>query len=436
MSSALLSMSLKELDRVDLMRRIHERRLTQAKAAEILGVGLRQVERLYRTYKRQGPVGLASGKRGRPSNRKLPGELREHALELVRTHYADFGPTLALEKLQQHHGVTVSVETLRKWMVADGLWTPRAERRGRVQQPRRRRDCLGELVQIDGSDHEWFEARAPRCVLLVFVDDATGRLMELQFCMAESTFAYFNSTQRYLQQHGKPVAFYSDKANIFRVNKREPKGGDGLTQFGRAMTALNIDIICANTPAAKGRVERAHLTLQDRLVKELRLAGVSDVAAANRFLPGFTDEYNQRFGRPPRNPYNAHRPLLPGERLDDIFTWQEQRRVSKSLTVNYHRIMYLLEESDEARKVRGKRVTVHETEDGDISIRNGPIELPATAFPMEQACVSQGAIVSNKLLAGALTEIKQRQEVQAQQRLAGRMTLRDKAILRRQVPSP
>jgi transposase len=436
MTAALLSMSLQELDRVELMRRIHERRLTQRKAAELLGVSLRQVERLYRAYKRAGPAGLASRKRGRPSNRKLPAALRKRALQFVRSKYRDFGPTLAQEKLEQRHGLAVSVETLRRWMIEDGLWTPRAERRGRVQQPRRRRDCLGELIQIDGCDHEWFEERGPRCVLLVYVDDATGRLMELRFCQAESTFAYFTSTQRYLERHGKPVAFYSDKATIFRVNAAEPKGGDGVTQFSRAMSALNIDVICANTPAAKGRVERAHQTLQDRLVKELRLAGVSDVEAGNRFLVGFQEEYNRRFARAACNPYDAHRPLLPEEHLAEVFTWQEQRHVSTNLTLHYKRVMYLLEDTKAARQVRGKHVTVHELENGAVSIRAGRVVLAATPFPKEQGRVTQGAIVANKLLAGALTEIKRQQETRANERLSRRMSRREKEILRSEMGSP
>jgi hypothetical protein len=180
---------------------------------------------------------------------------------------------LAAEKLAEHHGCLVSRETLRGWMIADGLWQDRRHRLPSPHQPRRRRDCLGELVQIDGSEHAWFEDRGPPCTLLAFVDDATSRLMELRFVTSESAFDYFRATRAYLEAHGKPVAFYSDKHGIFRVNRKEAAGGDGVTQFGRALLALNIDIICANSPQAKGRIERAFGTLQDRMVKELRLAG-------------------------------------------------------------------------------------------------------------------------------------------------------------------
>src|SRR5712672_1124561 len=189
--------------------------------------------------------------------------LRDHAIALVREYYADFGPTLAAEKLGERHDVRVSRETLRGWMQRAGIWLPRAERR-RIQQPRHRREHFGELIQIDGSDHRWFEDRAAPCTLLVFIDDATSRLMELRFVASESTFAYFETLKSYLQHHGKPVAFYSDKHSIFRVSSEDAAGGDGLTQFGRALSELNIEILCANSQA-KGRVERAHHTLQDRL---------------------------------------------------------------------------------------------------------------------------------------------------------------------------
>jgi hypothetical protein len=193
---------------------------------------------------------------------------REQALALVRERYADFGPTFAHQKLTEEHALAFSVETLRGWMTAAGLWVSRAQRARRSQPPRPRRACLGELVQIDGSAHAWFEDRGPVCTLLVYVDDATSRLMELCFAEVESTFDYFRATRRYLERHGKPMAFYSDRLSVFHVYKRDTAhGGRGVSQFGRALQALNIDIICATTAAAKGRVERANQTLQDRLVK-------------------------------------------------------------------------------------------------------------------------------------------------------------------------
>ena len=193
-------------------------------------------------------------------------------MALVRERYADFGPTLACEKLWECHGIGLAKETVRRWMRDAGLWIPRAQRPPKIYQPRARRACFGELVQIDGSEHAWFEGRGPVCTLLVYIDDATSRLMALHFTASESTFSYFEATRAYLERYGKPVALYSDKASVFRPTT---KGDAGVTHFARAMYELNIDTFCANSSPAKGRVERAHLTLQDRLVKELRLAARS-----------------------------------------------------------------------------------------------------------------------------------------------------------------
>src|SRR5271163_3982473 len=254
-----------------------------------------------KVYRTDGPTGLISRRRGCPSNRRKPAELRSEALAIIRERYWDFGPTLAAEKLREVHGLSLGRETLRLWMIEAGIWADRKQRRKQVHQPRHRRECVGELVQIDGCEHWWFEDRGPQCTLLVFVDDATSRLMHLQFVESESTFAYFHAARAYLETWGKPVAFYSDKHGVFRVNHPGALGGDGMTQFGRALHALNIDIICANSSQAKGRVERAHKTLQDRLVKELRLAGATTLAEGNALLPAFVADYNARFAKPPAN---------------------------------------------------------------------------------------------------------------------------------------
>jgi transposase len=428
MDSELVVMSRREIERAHVMRAIQERRLTQTQAASQLVLSVRQVERLFARYKRDGPAGLVSRQRGQ-RNHVLPDGLREEALCIVRTRYLDFGPTLAHEKLLEVHGLRMSVETLRKWMTEDGIWKTRAQRKKRIQQPRHRRDCYGELVQIDGSDHHWFEERGPRCVLLVYVDDATSELMELWMCESESAFSYFHATRGYLECHGKPVAFYSDKAGVFRVNAKNPKAGDGFTQFGRAMNDLNIDIICANTPAAKGRVERANKTLQDRLVKELRLRGICTMDEANAYLPEFMQDYNRRFARAARNDHDAHRPLTERDCLDDIFTWQEERRVTAQLTVHHKRTMYILEPSDEAKAAAKKRVTVVEYEDGRVSIRFQGVTLAARPFHKD-GCVTQGAIVENKLLSGALTEIRKRQQQKEQELVRSAKSKREKRIVR------
>jgi winged helix-turn helix protein len=246
---AVLSMSKQEFSRLDVLLRVQSGCLRVSDACVRIGLQRRQVFRLLRGLKQDGAASLLSKRRGQPSNHRLPAEVRTLALSIVRERYPDFGPTLAAEKLAEHHGCSVSRETLRGWMIADGLWQDRRHRVASPHQPRRRRDCLGELVQIDGSEHAWFEDRGPPCTLLAFVDDATSRLMQLRFVTSESAFDYFRTTRAYLEEHGKPVALYSDKHGIFRVNRKEAVGGDGVTQFGRALLALNIDIM----PTARRR---------------------------------------------------------------------------------------------------------------------------------------------------------------------------------------
>jgi hypothetical protein len=280
MTVTIISMSSRELKRLEAIRQLDEGRLTRAQAGQLVGLGMRQMQRLLNAYRQHGPPALVSRKRGRPSNRRYPPAFREHVIDLVRKHYGDFGPTLAAEKLGERHDLFISVATLRRWMIEAELWLPRRLRERRVYQPRYRRECFGELVQIDGSDHHWFEDRGPPCTLLVYIDDATGRLLELRFVPSESTFDYFLSTKRYLQRYGKPVAFYSDKHSIFRVNRPGALNGDGMTQFGRALHELNIDIICANSSQAKGRVERVNRTLHGRIQRAVRQVAPAGAGSA------------------------------------------------------------------------------------------------------------------------------------------------------------
>jgi hypothetical protein len=431
MAKELVTMSRKEIDRLEVIRRVLERRLSQVKAAELIGLSTRQVRRLSTAYEQLGPTALASRKRGKPSNRRLPAELELRATAIVRELYVDFGPTLAQEKLKELHGVNVARETLRKWMAAAGIWLTRAKRLPKVHQPRHRRSCFGELVQIDGSSHDWFEDRGPSCTLLVYIDDATGRLMELRFVKSESTFDYFASTMTYLGRHGKPVAFYSDKHSIFRLCHQGATGrADGETQFGRALTELNIDIICANSPQAKGRVERMNKTLQDRLVKELRLRGISNMEDGNAFLPEYTEDYNRRFGRTPQNPHDAHRPLQDGEDLCRIFSWQEERTLSRNLTVHFKRVTYLVEPSSDTLPLGGKRVRVYEWEDGRVEIHAEGRSLPYSIFD-QNPNVTQGAIVENKRLGAALTIIQAAQGERDRIRLdSKKLTIRQKDRIR------
>src|SRR5438874_1800664 len=394
-----LTLSMKELDRLQLMIRIAERRLTRRHAATLLGLSERQARRLYRAFRRDGADGLVSRQRGRPSARRLPAATQAHALALIRERYPDFGPTFAHQKLTEEHGLAFSVETLRGWMTAAGLWVPRAQRARRSYPPRERRACLGELVQIDGSEHAWFEDRGPRCTLLVYVDDATSRVMELCFAESESTFDYFRATRRYLERHGKPMAFYSDRLSVFHVQARDrAQRGPGLSQFGRALRELNIDSLCANSPQAKGRVERANGTLQDRLVKELRLRGLNDPAAADPFLPAFMADHNQRFAQPPRVAHDAHRALHADEDLTQIFTLQDTRQIGRQLTINYKRDLYILEDSVENRRLRGTTALLREAEDGAVTIRANGRLLAAHRHGKDHAELDPGVVVEHKHL--------------------------------------
>src|SRR6202790_4219313 len=400
-----IQMSDRELTRLRVMIDLADGRLTTEAAATLMSIGRRQLFRLRRAFASDGPSGLISRKRGSPSNRKHGETFRRAVLVLVHERYPDFGPTLAAEKLAERHGLRVGVETLRQWMMADGLWVDRRHKLPSPHQPRRRRECLGELVRIDGLEHAWFENRGEMCTLLAFVDDATSRLMQLRFVASESAFDYFRATREYLETHGNPVPLYSDKHGIFRVNSKDAAGGDRITQFGRALSELNIDIICANSPQAKGRVERAFGTLQDRLVKELRLAGISTIAAANAWLPGFITTHNDRFGRAPANAKDLHRKLTSADNLDEILAWREERTVTRNLTLHYDRMMLMLDPTPFARGLVRKKVDVVNSPDGRFAIQFEGKPLPFQVFDKIQT-VEPGAIVENKRLGAALAMVK------------------------------
>jgi transposase len=414
MSNPGITRHMRDLDRLKTIQAVIDGEMKPGRAAERLGLSVRQIERLVIRYRAEGAVGLISRHRNRSGNRALKAPIAERIVAILRERYADFGPTLAAEKLQTCHGIVIAKETVRQMQIAAGLWLPRKQRPPRIQQPRTRRACLGELVQIDGCEHRWFEDRAPMCTAIVYVDDATSRLMVVRFAGTESTFAYFEATHEYLQSYGKPLAFYSDKASIFRVNRASASGGDGHTQFGRVLYELNIDGICANTPAAKGRVERAHQTLQDRLVKELRLQQISSVEAANAFMPTFMAEYNARFAKEPHNSHDAHRALRADEDLGLIFSWRELRKLTQNLTLNYERKLYLLPDNPEARRLIGKYIDVLQYPDGRIEIRAGGRVLPYSRYD-KLGVIDQGAIVENKRL-GHVLQIVQRTQAQRDNR--------------------
>jgi hypothetical protein len=336
---------------------------------------------LVRRARLEGDAGLVSRQRGRASNNRMALALRSRIATLLGDKYPDFGPTLAAEKLLELDSIAVSAETIRQMQIGLDLWKPKRRRAKRVFQLRERRARFGELIQIDGSPHDWFEGRGPRCALLVFIDDATGRLTALRFAPAETTTAYLVALRGYVLEHGLPLAFYSDRHGIFRVNAKDAKSGDGKTEFGRVADRLGIEPIHALTPQAKGRVERANQTLQDRMVKEMRLAGISSIEAANAFAPGFITCFNAKFAVPPRDPASAHRPWTKmAQALDDDLARHEERVLSKALTFRSGGTMYCVKTAGPGTALHGAKVTLHHFPGGGLSVHYKERILPVTAY--------------------------------------------------------
>jgi transposase len=395
----LLEMSAKEMSRLEVMQRLSRKQLSQKEAGRILDLSSRQIKRLLRAYRAKGAAGLVSKHRGRKGNNRLPEEVQKRALNLLKTKYKGFGPTLAHEKLVEKEKLKLSDESVRNLMIEEGLWKPRKARKVVIHQLRERRACFGELIQIDGSPHDWFEGRAEACVLLVFIDDATGKLVQLRFVENESFFSYCQAAEGYFQQSGKPVAFYSDKHGIFRVNLPSRGSGEALTQFGRAMQELDIQIICANSPQAKGRVERVIQTLQDRLPKEMRLRGISHLTDGNAYLPEFMLDFNQRFAVEARSSVNAHRPLTAKDELARILTWQETRTLSKNLTLQFEKVVYQIQTDRPSYALRNAQVTVSVNAQDEITILYHGKALPYSIYKQQ---ARQAEIVSSKQLDLAL----------------------------------
>jgi transposase len=371
----------------------------QSEAARMLSLSVRQIKRLLRTYREKGAAGLVSKHRGRKANNRLSEEAKKQALNLLKTKYQGFGPTLAHEKLVEKEKLKLSDESVRKLMIEEGLWKARKAKKTAVHQLRERRACFGELIQIDGSPHGWFEGRTDPCVLLVFIDDATSKLVQLLFVESESFFTYCQAAEEYFRCCGKPIAFYSDKNSIFRVNVPSTGAGDALTQFGRAMLELDIEIICANTPQAKGRVERVIQTLQDRLPKEMRLRGISNMIDGNAYLPEFFQDFNQRFGEAPRSNLDLHRPLTPKDDLARILTWQETRTLSKNLTLQFYKTVYQIQTQRPSYALRNAQVTVCMSAQQQITILYNRKALSFTIYNQQ---AQQAEVVSAKQIDLAL----------------------------------
>jgi transposase len=392
-------MSQKEATRAQILGLVDELKISQKEAAERLNVTSRQVRRLIKRYHAEGLSGLISKKRGQVSNRRLDEATKATAIELIGTHYRDFGPTLVVEKLTERHKLTLSVETVRQLMIAADYWHPKKGNKICTHPMRERRGQWGELIQIDGSPHDWFEGRSENCTLLVFIDDATGKLTQLRFVKTETTWAYLHVLHDHVVRYGVPVALYSDKHSIFRINAKTADP-DAETQFSRAARALGITCIHANSPQAKGRVERANQTLQDRLVKEMRLLGIDNKEAANAWLPGFIVDYNQRFAVTAKSPIDAHVPYQDSkEALMRILSVQVTRTLSKNLSCQYENKLLQIETMGTGLALRKAKITLHEHFDGRTELFWQGRRLTYTLLdkPLRQASVADAKTVNTRV---------------------------------------
>ena len=374
-----LGMSEQEIERAGVLAEVVAGRLRQRCAAERLGLSVRQVKRLVRAYRAEGAVAVRSKRRGRPSNRRHADALRDQVLALEAERYTGFGPTLLAEYLARDHGLRLSAESVRQWLIHAGRWRAKSQRRS-AHRARSRRPRFGELTQIDGSPHDWFEGRAPRCTMIVFIDDATSQVVHARLVPTETTEAYFEGIAEHVLAHGRPLAYYSDKHSIFRVNREDAKSEP--TQVERALKTLDIELICAHSPQAKGRVERVHQTFQDRFTKVLRLDAISDLGAANVRLQAYLVEHNQRFAKLPLDPEDAHRPAAMHEvALRRILSPHHRRVVDRNGAIRFERLALQVARSYQ-RRTLGKRVTVILRRDG-IELWHEQTAIPFTCFDID-----------------------------------------------------
>lgn len=390
----MIEMSTRERRRMILMTRIKEGVLKLCAAAEMLRMSYRQAKRVWRRYRDEGDAGLVNRARGR-SNRMRPAAERKQAMMLYGKHYSDFGPLLASEHLATDHGIVIDHETLRRWLVSDGVWEPRRRRKAH-RAARERRPRRGDLVQMDGSDHDWFEKRGPRAVLMVMIDDATNRTLA-RFYTAEDTASAYDIFERYVARYGLPFALYSDRDSIYTCTREACLSEDLAnvgpeTQFARAMRELGVDLILAHSPQAKGRVERRHGVFQDRLVKEMRLLNICTIEAANDYLDKtFLAFLNGRFIVTPRDPANGHLPRPSTTTLSLVLSWQEARVVAKDWTLCWRKRRIQIDARHAALGLPGRRVMVVERRTGKIALlynkrlltfRDAPAPPTATPQPV------------------------------------------------------
>ena len=364
-------MTTKEAERLRLLKNHADGTVSLVDVSKLLGLSYRHTKRLWKDFKKYGEKALVSKKR-KMRNRCLDPSLKEKILSIIKEHYSDYGPTLAAEKLLEKHQIKISKETVRKLMIHNGLRQSKKKKKVKVHQRRERRSCFGELEQVDGSPHAWFEDRGPYCTLHLAVDDATGKITAARFEEGETTEGYFYLMKNYLQTHGKPICLYSDKYGVFQVNQGRDRSKP--TQFARAMKELGIKTITAHSAQAKGRIERKNGVLQDRLVKEFREQGISTIEEANIFLPTYIEKDNRRFGKAPNSSFNAHGPLEHKQDLDQILCSKEARKISKNLEVRYKNGIYQIQAPNRVNRLRGAGVQVIEKMDGTILIEyNGEL---------------------------------------------------------------
>jgi len=381
-----IEMSTRERKRMALMTRLAEGLLKLREAAEMMRVSYRQAKRIRRRYLQEGDAGIVHRGRGRISNRRRPENERKRAIALYRKEYAGFGPLLASEHLATDHGIVVDHETLRQWLLGAGVW--QSHRKREVHRAaRERRPRRGDLVQIDGSEHDWFEGRGPRVVLMVMIDDATNMTLA-RFYPAEDTAAAYDVFERYVCRYGLPAALYPDRDSIY-VCTREACLEEQLanvgpeTQFARAMRELGVDLIPAYSPQAKGRVERRHGLFQDRLVKEMRLQGIGTIEAANAYLDGsFLRLLHERYNVEPRDPVNGHQSRPSATMLALVLSWQEARSVAKDWTVCWHNRRLQIDARHAALGLAGRRVVVVERRDKTLAMLYGGRLLSFHAAPV------------------------------------------------------
>ena len=368
-----IAMSQSEREQLKVLHEVEQGHLTQVEASRRIRLSTRHLRRLLRRVQAEGDRGVLHQLRGRPSNRKIAAQMERRILDQVRRRYADFGPTLAAEHLAED-GLRVSRETLRKWMSAAGLREPRRRRLRAVHVWRERRAAFGELVMMDSSPYAWLEDRGPKCQLIALIDDATSRVWA-RLAEHDSTAENLRTLGGWLQRHGRPVALYTDKNGLFLTSRpvqwqEQLAGQPALTQFGRALHELGIEWIPAHSPQAKGRIERLFRTLQDRLVKEMRLAGIETLEQANRFLEiTFLPWWEKRFAHPPRQPRDAHRRLGREHRLEQILSLRRARSVSQDHTVSWQGQLWAVPREQVRPGLRGARVEVERRLDGSTWLR-------------------------------------------------------------------